>query len=563
MKKLILLWVYVGLAKAQIPCTLVPLPGFPLCPPPPPPSSSVLLISTANPSTLGQAVTFTAGINTANSSAAPTGSVKFLDGSVLLGSVNLDGVTAVLTTSGLGGGLHNIIAQYSGDGVYPASAGTLQQTVQTSLKLTVTASPATPVYGQSMTLTATVTATAPPGFSAPTGQVTFSLPSTGLFPSSTPLGGAALASGVASISLSNLAVGTETISSQYSGDGTWSSASHSIDVTVSQASTNTTVSFAVASGQLALTGAVAPVAPGSGAPTGSVQFVDTSTNATVARATLSGGKASAILGASAASTVLARPIAALYSGDGNFKGSTSAPLPAAVNAATNYSASFAPDEIASFYGVTGLKGDSPAAAPLTTSLGGVTVSILDGTGTSRQAELYGVFASAEQINFLVPSGTAAGQAAVTVTLPGGAMLNTMIEIAAAAPGLFTANMRGQGAYAGQIIYVNAAGLQAVENSVVPSGAGNAFQPNPVNVNAPEMQAYLVMYGTGLRHATTLTATINGVSVPVVYFGAQGQFDGLDQVNIGPLPPTLAGAGLVSLVITAASQTANAVAIDIQ
>ncbi len=359
-------------------------------------------------------------------------------------------------------------------------------------------------------------------------------------------------------------MGTETISAQYSGDGTWSSASHSIDVTVSQASTNTTVSLAVASGQLALTGAVAPVAPGGGAPTGSVQFVDTSTNATVARATLSGGKASAILGASAAPTVLARPIAALYSGDGNFKGSTSAPLPAAVNAATNYSASFAPDEIASFYGVTGLKGDSPAAVPsTTTSLGGVTVSILDGTGTSRQAELYGVFASAEQINFLVPSGTAAGQAAVAVTLPGGATLNTMIEIAAAAPGLFTANMSGQGAYAGQIIYVNAAGLQTVANSVVPSGAGNAFQPNPVNVNAPEMQVYLVMYGTGLRHATTLTATINGVSVPVVYFGAQGQFDGLDQVNIGPLPPTLAGAGLVSLVITAASQTANAVAIDIQ
>lgn len=73
----------------------------------------------------------------------------------------------------------------------------------------------------------------------------------------------------------------------------------------------------------------------------------------------------------------------------------------------------------------------------------------------------------------------------------------------------------------------------------------------------------MLYGTGLRHATTLTATINGASVPVVYFGAQGQFDGVDQVNIGPLPATLAGAGQVNLVITAASLTANAVAIDIQ
>lgn len=563
MKKLFLLWFYVALAKAQLPCTPVPNTGLPTCPPPPAPSSWVLLSSTANPSTLGQAVTLTATIGSGNSSAAPTGSVKFFNGSVLLGSVSLVSETAVLTTSGLGGGVHNIIAQYSGDGVYPPSTDTLTQTVQASVKLTVTASPATPVYGQSMTLTATVTATAPPGFSAPTGQVTFSLPSTGLFAPSTPLGGAALASGVASVSLSNLAVGTETISARYGGDGTWSSANQSIAVTVSQASTGATVALAVISGQLVLTGAVAPVAPGSGMPSGSVQFVDISTNAPVASATLSGGKASAILAASAASTVLARPIAALYSGDGNFKASTSAPLPVAVNSATNYSASFAPDEIASLFGVTGLKGDSPPAVPLTTSLGGVTVSIRDSTGTSRQAELYGVFASAEQINFLVPSGTAAGQAAVTVTLPGGATLNTMIEIAAAAPGLFTANMTGQGAYAGQIIYVNAAGLQTVTNSVVQSGAGNAFQPNSVNVNAPGMQAYLVLYGTGLRHATTVTATINGVSVPVVYFGAQGQFDGLDQVNIGPLPAALAGAGQVNLVITAASQTANAVAVDIQ
>jgi uncharacterized protein (TIGR03437 family) len=490
--------------------------------------------------------------------------VTFFDGTALLGSasVSVDS-TAVLITRLLTGGQHNIMAQYSGDSVYPSSTGSFSQSVNAPVTLTVTASPATPVYGQSVTLTATVTATVPPGFATPTGQVTLSLPSTVPFAPSTPLGAAALASGVASFSLSNLAVGTETISAQYSGDGTWSAASHSIAVTVSQASTGTTVSLAVASGQLALTGSVAPVPPGSGAPTGSVQFVDTSTNATVARATLSGGKASAILGASATYTVLGRPIAALYSGDGNFKGSTSAPLPAASNAATNYSASFAPDEIASLFGVTGLKGDNSAAVPLTMSLGGVTVSILDSTGTSRQAELYGVFASAEQINFLVPSGTAAGQAAVTVTIPGGATVNTMIEIAEAAPGLFTANMSGQGAYAGQIIYVNAVGFQTATNSVVPSGSGNTFQPNPINVNAPGMQAYLALYGTGLRHATTLAATINGVSVPVVYFGAQGQFDGVDQVNIGPLPATLAGAGQTNLIIAAASQTANPVAVNIQ
>ena len=561
MRKLLLLFAYAGLVKAQ--CVF----GCPAL------STSVSLSSTANPSALGQPVTITARITSTGSvfiysnlptNANPTGSVTFFNGTTQIGSADLSvDSTAVLTTSLLPGGQHNIMAQYSGDRIFPGSTGAFSQIVNAPVTLNVSVSPATPVYGQGVTLTATVTATPPPGFAAPAGQVTFSLPTTGLIASSAPLGSAALASGVASFSLTNPAVGTETISAQYIGDGTWSSASHSIAVTVSQASTGTTVSLAAVSGQLTLAAAVTPVAPGSGTPTGALQFVDTSTNATVATATLSGGKASAVIGASAASTVLGRPIAAMYSGDGNFKGGASAPLPAASNAATNYSASFAPDEIASLFGVTGLKGDNPAAAPLTTSLGGVTVSILDSTGTSRQAELYGVFASAGQINFLVPSGTAAGQAAVTVTIPGGGTVSTMIEIAEAAPGLFTANMNGQGPFAGQIIYVNAAGVQTTAISASPSGSGNTLQPNPINVSAPGLQAYLALYGTGLRHATTLTATINGLSVPMVYFGAQGQFDGVDQVNIGPLPAILAGAGQTNLIIATASQTANPVAVNIQ
>src|SRR5207253_1869908 len=119
------------------------------------------------------------------------------------------------------------------------------------------------------------------------------------------------------------AVGTQTITARYNGDGTWSSSAGTVTVTVLPASTSTAVSLTRASGQLILTGVVAPAAPGAGTPTGTVQFVDTSNNTVVASAMLSGGTTSTAVAASAASTVAGRRIGAVYSGDGNFKASAS------------------------------------------------------------------------------------------------------------------------------------------------------------------------------------------------------------------------------------------------
>ena len=50
----------------------------------------------------------------------------------------------------------------------------------------------------------------------------------------------------------------------------------------------------------------------------------------------------------------------------------------------------------------------------------------------------------------------------------------------------------------------------------------------------------------------------GLSVPVLFAGAQGTFAGEDQVNIGPLPRSLAGQGNVNLILAADGQAANVV-----
>ncbi len=510
-------------------------------------SSSVFLSSSANPSALGQAVTFSASVNgQPPSSGYATGTVQFSDGATALGTASVLGGQAVFTTFALTGGSHNIGARYSGDSTFPPAQAQLEQTVNAPVTMTISAAPIPSVFGQTEVFTASVSATVPAGFQAPTGHVTWVEVTSG-----TPIGTAPLSSGTATLSLSTLAAGTHVISVLYSGDANWSYASGTLTVTVLRAASSSAVSIAIVSGQLTLMANVAAVTPGAGTPTGSVQFLDTVTKATVATATLSGGTGSATIGTGSTADVLGRAIAAVYSGDSSFNGSTSAPLPALVNAAWNFSGNFAPDEIASLYDITGLTGDTTATPPLTTSLGGVTVTITDSSGAVSPALLYGVYASAAQINLLVPAGTAAGLAVMTITLPGGRTITTVVNIVGTAPGIFTSDATGKGVFAGQVVYVHQDGSQTIVNST-----------GPISLAVGD-QVYLVLYGTGLRHANSVTATVNGASLPVIYFGAQGGSDGLDQINLGPLPANLAGAGAVQLVITADGQAANTVTLSIQ
>jgi len=87
--------------------------------------STVSLSSSQNPSTIGQAVTFTATIG-APGPGAPNrgGNVTFFDGSHQLGSpVNVTNNQAQLTTTQLPGGTRAINATYSGDNNFqPATA---------------------------------------------------------------------------------------------------------------------------------------------------------------------------------------------------------------------------------------------------------------------------------------------------------------------------------------------------------------------------------------------------------------------------------------------------------
>ena len=112
-----------------------------------PAPTSTMVISSTNPSIIGQPVTFTATVvNTtgvAISTATPTGSVQFMDGASVLGTAQtLSGAgTATLTTSALTAGTHAITAVYTNsDGNFTGStSSSLTQIVE---DFSITATPA-------------------------------------------------------------------------------------------------------------------------------------------------------------------------------------------------------------------------------------------------------------------------------------------------------------------------------------------------------------------------------------------------------------------------------------
>ena len=91
-------------------------------------TSTGTLASSPNPSTQGQAVTFTAKIS--SPTVIPTGPLTFTSGKTVLGTVQLSGGKATLTISSLAVGSTKVTATYYGDSNIAKSSASIVQTVQ-------------------------------------------------------------------------------------------------------------------------------------------------------------------------------------------------------------------------------------------------------------------------------------------------------------------------------------------------------------------------------------------------------------------------------------------------
>lgn len=194
----------------------------------------------------------------------------------------------------------------------------------------------------------------------------------------------------------------------------------------------------------------------------------------------------------------------------------------AINAVTDsaaYGPRVAPGSLATVFG-TGLASATASATtfPLPSSLSGTSVSV----GGTLAPLLY---VSAGQINFQVPSSTAAGDINVVVNGPGGASSAFSMTVTEQAPAMYqygtnralaqntggALNSDSAPAAAGSVITVYLTGQGAVSNPVTD---GTAAPLSPLS-----------------SASATASATIGALNAPIQFLGLTPDFAGLAQANI--------------------------------
>ena len=190
-----------------------------------------------------------------------------------------------------------------------------RQTGPNRSRTTVISSQNPSVFGEEVTFTATVTSAQPGTDITPTGIVTFTVDS------ATPVT-RTLSAGVATYPMPMLAVGPHSIKVDYGGDPVFDGSTCTLTQTVNEADTTTTLTAfpnpSVVGQIVTFNATVSAVPPGSGTPTGSVQFKVDGINMGNA-VVLSNGSAPLIWSSLSVGT---HTITAEYSGDAIFTSST-------------------------------------------------------------------------------------------------------------------------------------------------------------------------------------------------------------------------------------------------
>ena len=235
-----------------------------------------------------------------------------------------------------------------------------------------------------------------------------------------------------------------------------------------------------------------------------------------------------------------------------------------LSAASYHVGPLAPGAIVAAFGQELSTSTAPAMnLPLPDSLNGTTVRVHDSAGVERLAPLF--YVSPAQVNYLLPPDTSTGPATITITSNNGKVTQGVASITSVAPGLFTANATGNGAPAANLLRLKNDGTQLDESAAVFDPVQNKFVPAMIDLGPVTDQVFLILYGTGLSHRSSLSAVramIGGLDLPVEYAGSQGELTGLDQINLR-LPRSLIGRGEIDVVLTVDGVTTNTVNISLR
>jgi uncharacterized repeat protein (TIGR03803 family) len=187
-------------------------------------STTTVLSPSLNPSTYGQAVTFTAQVTSSAGTPQNGETVSFMKGKTVLGTGTLNDGSASFTISTLPAVTNAIKSVYGGDPKFASSTSkVVNQVVSKATTTTVLTSSQNPsTFGESVAFTVTVT----PQFSGkPTGNVVFK-------DGTKTLKTVALSKGAAKFTTSTLTSGTHNITATYNGSTDFTGSSDSLTRTV-------------------------------------------------------------------------------------------------------------------------------------------------------------------------------------------------------------------------------------------------------------------------------------------------------------------------------------------
>ncbi len=225
----------------------------------------------------------------------------------------------------------------------------------------------------------------------------------------------------------------------------------------------------------------------------------------------------------------------------------------------------AADSLASVLGQSLAAQTAIGTAPYPNSLGGISLQIVDSAGAVRVAPL--LYVSPEQINFLVPPGTAAGTATLNIVNGTANPLTGTTQIQAVAPALFTANENGQGvvsATAYHTVIPTTLAFPVPVYQCLDAPGSCVSVPLVLGVDVP---VFVTVNATGLRGRSSDDAvqlTIGGQAVHIQAINAlddSGAPAGIDQIFF-PVPLSLRGSGEVDMVVTVDGTTSNTARINV-
>ncbi len=316
----------------------------------PVPLSSDSITASPNPATFGATVTLVFSVPTANNTPpASTTTVTFTNGTTVLGTANVTGVTAngvttyTTTTTVLPVGSDTVTGTLKGDGNYASgSINTVEVINAATGAATLTATPNPTTFGTPVTLTETIV---PINGACPSGPATFLNNGTSIGTGTISLVGGSC---VATLITSTLPIGTDAITATVpASNGFAAIASGPVNVAVGKANGSgdtltTSPNPSIFGSPVVITETLQTVG---GVPaTGQVTFFNNGTS--IGTATTNNGVATITTSALPAGT---DPITATYAGDANYATVASGPVNQVVNTA-NGSATLAAGPNPATYG---------------------------------------------------------------------------------------------------------------------------------------------------------------------------------------------------------------------